>query len=65
MKFKEENILFNKVLARMSPFRDTNFGKMRPNFKCTVYFLSGRCCSLQAIVTQAQAQAASADASSS
>ena len=27
MKFKEQNI-FNKVLARMSPFRDTNFGKM-------------------------------------
>ena len=37
--FKEQNIIVNKVLSRMSPFRDKNFGKMRPNFKCTVLFL--------------------------
>ena len=38
MKFKEQIIIFNEVLSRMSPFWDTDFGRMRPNFKCTVYF---------------------------
>ena len=33
MKYKEQNIIFNKVLSRMSPFPDTGFVKMRPNFK--------------------------------
>ena len=40
MKFEE---LFNKVLSRMSHFQDLDFGRFRPNFKCTVYFFSGRC----------------------
>ena len=35
-------MIFNKVLSRMPPFRDTDFGRIRPNFKCTVYFFSGR-----------------------
>ena len=26
----------------MSPFGDTDLGRMSPNFKCTVYFFSGR-----------------------
>ena len=31
MKFKEQIIIFNEVLSRMSPYWDTDFGRMRPN----------------------------------
>ena len=34
MKFKEQTIIFNKVFSRTSPLWDTEFGRMRPNFKC-------------------------------
>ena len=42
MKFKQQNIIFYKVFSRMSLFLDTDFGRMGPIFKCTVYFFSSR-----------------------
>ena len=30
-------MIFNEVLSRMFPFRDLDFGKIRPNFQCAVY----------------------------
>ena len=46
MKFERQNIIFNKVHSRMSPFRDIGLGEMGPDFQSTVYFFSG-CCPYQ------------------
>ena len=40
MKFERQNIIFNKVLSRMSPFRDIDLGEMGPDFQSTVYSFS-------------------------
>ena len=34
-----QNMIFNWVLSSMSPFWDLDFGKIRPNFQCTVFSL--------------------------
>ena len=41
MKFEGQNIIFNKVLSRMSLFQDMDLGEMGPDFQSTVYFFSG------------------------
>ena len=41
MKFKGQNIIFKKVLSRMSLFQDMDLGEMGPDFQSTVYFFSG------------------------
>ena len=42
MNFKGQKILFNKVLSRMSSFKDIDLGDMGPDFQSTVYFFSSR-----------------------
>ena len=39
MKFEGQNIIFNKVLSRISLFQDMDLGEMGPNFQSTVYCL--------------------------
>ena len=41
MKFKGQNIIFNKVFSKMSLFQDMDLGEMGPDFQSTVYFFSG------------------------
>ena len=49
MKFKGQNIIFNKIVSRMSLFQDMDLGEMGPNFQNTVYFFSGCCKNMHSI----------------